>query len=106
MVAAVRRFQKMANLPLTGELDEPTLAMMKRPRCGMSDVQRTPASIPIPLRSSDSNRGVVPTQEYSPGKPDKWQKTQLTYRSACSVMTMNQLINKSFSHSSNQLLNK
>src|SRR4051812_16287470 len=36
--AALRRFQAFTGLPVTGVLDEATLAQMSRPRCGFPDV--------------------------------------------------------------------
>ncbi|KAM3601582.1 uncharacterized protein V6R79_015235 [Siganus canaliculatus] len=35
----VRRMQRFFGLPPSGELDKETLAVMKRPRCGLSDVE-------------------------------------------------------------------
>lgn len=35
--AALRRFQSLNHLPVTGRLDESTLALMKKPRCGCPD---------------------------------------------------------------------
>lgn len=40
LAAAVCSFQEMAGLPITGQLDEPTVDKMKQPRCGVLDVQR------------------------------------------------------------------
>lgn len=37
---AVKEFQRVAGLVPTGEIDQPTLDMMSRPRCGCLDVQR------------------------------------------------------------------
>jgi hypothetical protein len=37
-LVALRRFQQFAGLPLTGELDEATLAQMTLPRCGFPDI--------------------------------------------------------------------
>jgi peptidoglycan hydrolase-like protein with peptidoglycan-binding domain len=44
---ALREFQKMAGLPITGELDEETREKMQQPRCGNPDV--TPVSNPTIL---------------------------------------------------------
>lgn len=35
---AIKNFQKFFALPVTGELDEATLEQMKKPRCGVPDV--------------------------------------------------------------------
>jgi len=35
---AIRKFQEFTGLPVTGKLDEATVAQTKKPRCGMPDV--------------------------------------------------------------------
>lgn len=35
---AIRRFQEFTGLSVTGELNEQTIAQMKKPRCGMADM--------------------------------------------------------------------
>lgn len=35
---AIRRFQEFTGLSVTGELNEQTIAQMRKPRCGMADV--------------------------------------------------------------------
>ena len=55
---ALRRFQEFNHLPVTGELDEPTLALMSKPRCGFPD---TTTSADFVLQGS------------------RWTNTNLTY---------------------------
>ncbi|XP_078615592.1 matrix metalloproteinase-20-like [Branchiostoma floridae x Branchiostoma japonicum] len=38
---AIRMFQRFANLNMTGKMDEPTMEMMSRPRCGVRDMDGT-----------------------------------------------------------------
>ena len=38
METAIRKFQEFTGLPVTGKLDEATIAQTKKPRCGMPDV--------------------------------------------------------------------
>ncbi|NP_001091444.1 matrix metallopeptidase 20 L homeolog precursor [Xenopus laevis] len=58
MSRKIRKMQKFYGLQVTGKLDQSTLAVMKKPRCGMPDL---------------ANYHVFP------GEP-KWQKSTLTYR--------------------------
>lgn len=36
--SAIKNLQNFANIPATGELDETTLELMKKPRCGIPDI--------------------------------------------------------------------
>ncbi|EDO48756.1 predicted protein, partial [Nematostella vectensis] len=38
---ALEKFQEIAGLPVTGEMDPDTIAQMKKPRCGMPDVDES-----------------------------------------------------------------
>ena len=60
---ALKNFQKFFGLPLTGELDEETLYQMKKPRCGVPDV--------------DENGGRLRIKRFSTW--GKWRKTDLKY---------------------------
>lgn len=60
METAIKKFQEFTGLPVTGKLDELTVAQMKAPRCGMPDV---------------IERGRV--KRYSTST--KWSKKHLTY---------------------------
>ena len=60
METAIRRFQEFTGLPVTGELDEATIAQTKKSRCGMPDVDEG---------------GRVKRYETA----SKWNKKQLTY---------------------------
>ena len=60
---ALKNFQKFFGLPVTGELDEETLYQMKKPRCGVPDV--------------DENGGRLRIKRFSTW--GKWRKTDLKY---------------------------
>ena len=60
MTVAIENFQKFFGLPVTGQLDEDTIYEMKKPPCGMPDV--------------DINGG--PQKRYATLR--KWKKTNLT----------------------------
>lgn len=60
METAIRKFQEFTGLPVTGKLDEATVAQTKKPRCGMPDVDE---------------EGRV--KRYKTGS--KWNKKHLTY---------------------------
>ena len=60
METAIKKFQEFTGLPVTGKLDEATIAKMKAPRCGMPDINEF---------------GRV--KRYSTGP--KWNKKDLTY---------------------------
>ncbi|XP_070543592.1 matrix metalloproteinase-14-like [Ptychodera flava] len=62
----IKRFQRMANITVTGEMDDKTMEMMNRPRCGMPDMMGT----------MDEGRR---QRRYSAG-PVAWPKNDLTYR--------------------------
>lgn len=60
METAIRKFQEFTGLPVTGKLDEATIAQTKKPRCGMPDVDE---------------EGRV--KRFTTGS--KWNKKHLTY---------------------------
>lgn len=60
---ALKKFQKFFGLPVSGELDEETLYQMKKPRCGVPDV--------------DDNGDRVRVKRYSTW--GKWRKRDLKY---------------------------
>ena len=61
---AVRKFQHFMNLPVTGQVDRATLNMMRKPRCGVPDVEDG---------AFESRK-----RRYSTFG-SKWSKTHLTY---------------------------
>ncbi|XP_022110634.1 matrix metalloproteinase-14-like [Acanthaster planci] len=65
MREGISKFQYMANITQTGELDNDTMRMMNMPRCGMPDVVG---------HSLDAKR----KRRYSLGS--RWSKTDLTFR--------------------------
>ncbi|XP_073325013.1 matrix metalloproteinase-19 [Pagrus major] len=60
VIEALRVFQRVNDLPPTGELDEPTLDVMRQPRCGMED----------PFNKKQHRYRVL----------GRWRKRSLTYR--------------------------
>lgn len=62
--AGIERFQRFANITITGELDNATMAKMNQPRCGVPDM----------MFNIDETRA----RRFSAGAP--WPSTTLTYR--------------------------
>ncbi|XP_041360430.1 stromelysin-3-like [Gigantopelta aegis] len=65
---AIREFQQLAGLPVTGDLDPNTKEMMSLPRCGVPD------NIGIGRKSKRKKRYAL--------QGSKWAKTDLTYKIA------------------------
>ncbi|NXS14978.1 MMP28 protein, partial [Neodrepanis coruscans] len=78
---ALRDFQRVTHLPLSGVLDGPTLHQMAQPRCGTDDGERR-GSFPS-LRHPQGGR-TSPTPcchaEHAPVAGGRWYKRHLTYR--------------------------
>lgn len=72
---AIRGYQRMAALPQTGQLDEATLAEMRKPRCGLPDVMPTSSSADVDQRPGDERR-----RRRFALMGSKWEKKHLTYR--------------------------
>ncbi|XP_074088300.1 matrix metalloproteinase-21 isoform X2 [Macrotis lagotis] len=49
LVQAIAKFQSFSRLPVTGQLDEATLAAMNQPRCGVPDRQLPQKPAPLPV---------------------------------------------------------
>lgn len=62
--AALRRYQQFFGLPVTGALDEATVAQMSRPRCGFPDLPRGGGSTGVSSFVAQGN---------------SWTNTNLTY---------------------------
>lgn len=62
---AIRNLQNFAHIPVTGELDENTIKLMKKPRCGLPD-------IPYYSTGKRKKRYTLHGQ--------KWHYTNLTWR--------------------------
>ncbi|NXV72433.1 MMP28 protein, partial [Atlantisia rogersi] len=81
---ALRDFQRVTHLPLSGVLDAPTLHQMALPRCGTGDGERGAAGA---HRASATRRHRRTTQhgarcgaELAPLADGRWYKRHLTYR--------------------------
>lgn len=66
IIDAMRRFQELNGLSVTGEFDENSLEEMGRPRCGMKDF--------------DSADSLTDGELEIGGVHSKWDKNHLTYR--------------------------
>ncbi|XP_072485131.1 matrix metalloproteinase-21 [Notamacropus eugenii] len=62
LMKAIAKFQSFSQLPVTGQLDEATLAAMNQPRCGMPDRQpvQKVTSLPLALGPGLAQRQRVP----------------------------------------------
>ncbi|XP_028968266.1 matrix metalloproteinase-2 [Galendromus occidentalis] len=64
LASAIRRLQSFAGIPVTGEVDNETLDLMRKPRCGVKDIDW-------------SREGVRKKRYLIHGDP--WPRTNLTY---------------------------
>lgn len=69
---SIKTLQRFANIPATGMMDEDTIKLMKRPRCGMPD---SPKSGDF----SATNRLRRRIRRYVIQGP-KWSNTSITWR--------------------------
>lgn len=69
---SIKTLQRFANIPATGIIDEKTIALMKRPRCGQPDSPNSPDF-------SATNRLRRRTRRYVIQGP-KWSNTSITWR--------------------------
>ncbi|KAM9327046.1 matrix metalloproteinase-21 [Gastrophryne carolinensis] len=67
-VEALKKFQKLNNLPATGRLDDATINAMNKPRCGVPDNQISKNNKENPNLSESRNNAHVPSQGASPPK--------------------------------------
>lgn len=63
VTTAIRKFQKFFGLPVTGKLDQATMKVMSKPRCGLPDVV-----------SKDEGKRMKRFSTWG-----KWRKTDLKY---------------------------
>ncbi|XP_069040436.1 matrix metalloproteinase-28 isoform X2 [Lepisosteus oculatus] len=81
--SAVREFQWLSHLPVTGKLDSATLWLMSRPRCGVGDGESHSAWAQR-VRGIFSGMGGQRARRHRSKRysqqGEKWSKRQLTYR--------------------------
>lgn len=70
--SAIRRLQTFASIPVTGKLDEATVNVIRRPRCGLADYDPNRLPRPHVYGKYRHRRYVLQGQ--------KWAKTYLTYK--------------------------
>ncbi|XP_077421164.1 matrix metalloproteinase-28 isoform X1 [Vanacampus margaritifer] len=84
MQSAIREFQWLSRLPVTGELDSATLRQMSEPRCGVSDTgsqQVWTQRVNVIFTARSSAAGTPwHRRKRSTVKADKWSKHQLSYQ--------------------------
>ncbi|XP_063423507.1 matrilysin-like [Mytilus trossulus] len=71
---AVREFQKMTGIPITGKVDKETVTKMKSPRCGFQDVLR-PSQRPGEINTNPKDVQLKPLSNVF-----KWPKNQVTWK--------------------------
>ncbi|XP_022102198.1 collagenase 3-like [Acanthaster planci] len=69
---SIKMMQKFMGLHQTGELDEMTMMMMKKPRCGVRDVQ--PSEVLV--EENSTNVGPLSYQHFG----QRWDQTEITFR--------------------------
>ncbi|XP_035663521.1 collagenase 3-like [Branchiostoma floridae] len=74
---AICKFQRFMNLPVTCKLDRKTIRAMKRPRCGMPDIEPEPAA--LTCAGGRGGEGPRMASLYSLGG-SRWKKKELTYK--------------------------
>ncbi|XP_078662679.1 collagenase 3-like [Branchiostoma floridae x Branchiostoma belcheri] len=74
---AICKFQRFMNLPVTCKLDRKTIRAMKRPRCGMPDIEPEPAA--QSCAGGRGGEGPRMASLYSLGG-SRWKKKELTYK--------------------------
>ncbi|XP_066265737.1 matrix metalloproteinase-20-like [Branchiostoma lanceolatum] len=74
---AICKFQRFMNLPVTCKLDRKTIRAMKRPRCGMPDVE--PERTAQTCAGGQGGEGPRMASLYSLGG-SRWKKKELTYK--------------------------
>ncbi|KAI1893712.1 hypothetical protein AGOR_G00126510 [Albula goreensis] len=83
ITSAVREFQWLSHLPITGRLDSTTLQKMAAPRCGVGDMhdQQTWAQRVNAILTGNMTRGYQHQRSKRYTQPgEKWSKRHLTYR--------------------------
>lgn len=68
-IKAVKNFQKYAGLPITGKLDDASMEMMRKPRCGNPDGEN----------DDDLNDSEKPKKRKRFATASKWRRKSLTY---------------------------
>ncbi|XP_077994650.1 matrix metalloproteinase-19-like [Glandiceps talaboti] len=75
---AVMNFQQMANLEMTGKLNDATMRMMEKPRCGVEDMI---GSTIMGTDMNDINNSMfMPRHKRYAIQDRKWSKNDLTYK--------------------------
>ncbi|XP_055384621.1 matrix metalloproteinase-2-like [Condylostylus longicornis] len=73
---AIKDLQKYAHIPVTGNLDDRTKDLLKRPRCGLPDKADTLDFSPDNLEKSDNRR----RRKRYVVQGAKWDHLDLTWR--------------------------
>ncbi|CAD7089035.1 unnamed protein product [Hermetia illucens] len=70
---AIRKLQEFGNVPVTGQIDEQTVKLMRRPRCGIPDRNNS-------LDFTSDNRSHRYRFKRYVIQGAKWEHTDLTWR--------------------------